>query len=92
LLIAAVAPSGRGAQGIGLVLFFPSLFFGGVYIPRETMPSVLRNIGDYTPLGAGLKALRDAWTGGEPRLSHLVIMAAYAVVAGTLAARFFRWE
>lgn len=92
LLIAAVAPTGRGAQGIGLTLFFPSLFFGGVYIPRETMPSVLRHIGDYTPLGAALKALRDAWLGMEPRPLHLAIMAAYAVVAGTAAARLFRWE
>ncbi|HEU5157402.1 MAG TPA: ABC transporter permease [Streptosporangiaceae bacterium] len=92
LFVAAVAPSGRGAQGIGLTLFFPSLFFGGVYIPREVMPSVLRQIGDYTPLGAGLKAMRDAWLGLEPRPLHLAIMAAYAVVAGTAAARFFRWE
>jgi ABC-2 type transport system permease protein len=92
LLVAAVAPSGRGAQGIGLSLFFPSLFFGGVYIPRESMPGVMRHIGDFTPLGAGLKALRDAWMGLEPRPLHLVIMAAYAVAAGTAAARFFRWE
>ena len=92
MLIAAVAPSGRAANGIGLALFFPSLFLGGVYIPREVMPSVLRNIGDFTPLGAALKALRDAWMGVEPRPLHLVIMAAYAVVAGTAAARFFRWE
>lgn len=92
MFVAAVAPSGRAAQGIGMTLFFPSLFLGGVYIPREAMPSVLRHIGDYTPLGAGLKALRDAWLGAEPRPLHLVIMAAYAVVAGTAAARFFRWE
>jgi ABC-2 type transport system permease protein len=92
LLVAAVAPSGRGAQGIGLMLFFPSLFLGGVYIPREAMPGVLRHIGDFTPLGAGLTAMRDAWMGMEPRPLHLVIMAAYAVVAGTAAARFFRWE
>lgn len=92
LLIAALAPSGRGAQGIGLILFFPSLFFGGVYIPRESMPSVMRHISDFTPLGAGLKALRDAWMGHDPRPLHLAIMAAYAVVAGVVAARFFRWE
>jgi ABC-2 type transport system permease protein len=92
LLIAAVAPSGKGANAIGMVLFFPSLFLGGVYIPRETMPAVLRDIGDYTPLGAALKTMRDAWMGTEPRLAQLAIMAAYAVVAGLAAARLFRWE
>jgi ABC-2 type transport system permease protein len=92
LLVAAVAPTGRGAQGIGLALFFPSLFFGGVYIPREAMPSVMRHIGDFTPLGAGLQALRDAWMGADPRPLYLAIMAGYAVVAAAAAARFFRWE
>jgi ABC-2 type transport system permease protein len=92
LLVAAVAPSGKGGNAIGMVLFFPSLFLGGVYIPRETMPAVLRNIGDYSPLGATLKTMRDAWMGETPRPAQLAIMAAYAVVAGLVAARLFRWE
>jgi ABC-2 type transport system permease protein len=92
LLVAAVAPSAKAGGAIGMVLFFPSLFLGGVYIPREQMPGALRAIGDYTPLGATLKTMRDAWTGGEPRLAQLAIMAAYAVVVGLTAARLFRWE
>ena len=92
LLIAALAPTGKAGNAIGMVLFFPSMFFGGVYIPRETMPSVLRSIGDYTPLGATLKTMRDAWMGTEPRIAQLAIMAAYAVIAGLAAATTFRWE
>jgi len=92
LLVAAVAPSGKAGNAIGMVLFFPSLFLGGVYIPREMMPAVLREIGDYSPLGATLKTMRDAWTGTEPRAAQLAIMAAYAVVAGLAATRLFRWE
>ncbi|GLY74146.1 ABC transporter permease [Actinoallomurus iriomotensis] len=92
LLVAAVAPSGRAGQGIGMILFFPNLFLGGVYIPREAMPAVLRDIGDYSPLGATLKTMRDAWMGTEPRVAQLAIMAAYAVVAGFAATKLFRWE
>lgn len=92
LLVAALAPTAKAGNAIGMILFFPSLFLGGVYIPRETMPAVLRDIGDYTPLGATLKTMRDAWMGAEPRLAQLAIMAGYAVVAGLAAARFFRWE
>ena len=92
LLVAAVAPTGKAAQAIGMMLFFPSLFLGGVYIPRETMPAVLREIGDYSPLGATLKTMRDAWMGTEPRVAQLAIMAGYAVVAGLAATRLFRWE
>jgi ABC-2 type transport system permease protein len=92
LVVAAVAPSAKAGNAIGLVVFFPSLFLGGVYIPREQMPSGLRAIGDYTPLGATLKTMRDSWTGGHPHLAQFVIMAAYAVVAGLVAAKTFRWE
>jgi ABC-2 type transport system permease protein len=92
LLIAAVAPGGKAANGLGMILFFPSLFLGGVYIPRESMPSAMRAIGDYTPLGAALKTLRDSWLGHDPRPAQLVIMAVYAVTAGAAATRLFRWE
>lgn len=92
LLIAALAPSGKAGQTIGMVVFFPSLFLAGVYVPREMMPAVLRNIGDYSPLGAALKTMRDSWTGSRPNVAQLVVLAAYAVVAGLAAARFFKWE
>ena len=92
LLIAALAPSARAANGIGMIVFFPSLFFAGVYIPWNAMPELMRRIGDFTPLGAAIQAVRTAWTGTDVRPLHLVIMAAYAVVAGVAAARFFRWS
>jgi len=37
-------------------------------------------------------AVRDSWMGIEARPEYLVIMAAWALVAATLAARFFRWD
>jgi ABC-2 type transport system permease protein len=92
LLVAALAPTANAGQAIGMILFFPSLFLGGVYIPRETMPAVLRDIGDYSPLGATLKTMRDSWTGSEPRVAQLAIMAGYAVVAGAAATKLFRWD
>jgi ABC-2 type transport system permease protein len=92
LLIAALAPSTRAATGIGMTLFFPSLFLAGVYVPREVMPPALQHISDFTPLGAALQAFRDTWAGDMPRPLHLVTMAGYAVLAGLVAARFFRWE
>jgi ABC-2 type transport system permease protein len=92
LLVAAVAPTGKAGNAIGMLLFFPSLLMGGVYIPREQMPAVMRDICDYTPLGAALKTVRDSWMGSAPHPLQLVIMAAYAVVVGTIAARLFRWE
>lgn len=92
LLVAALAPSAKAGNAIGAIVFFPSLFLGGVYIPREVMPAALRDVGDYSPLGAMLKTMRDAWMGTEPRFAQMAIMAGYAVVAGLAAAKLFRWE
>ena len=92
LLAAAVAPTARSAAGIGWLLFFPNMFLAGVYFPSEEMSATMRQVGNFTPLGAALHAVRDSWMGIDPRPEYLGIMAAWALVAGVLAARFFRWE
>jgi len=92
LLAAAVAPTARSAAGIGWLLFFPNMFLAGVYFPTEEMSATMRQIGNFTPLGSALHAVRDSWMGIAPRPEYLIIMAAWALIAGTVAARFFRWE
>jgi hypothetical protein len=52
----------------------------------------LRRISDFTPLGAGVQSLADATAGQWPQLLHVAVMVGWTVLAGGLAARFFRWE
>ena len=92
LLAAAVAPTARSSAGIGWLLFFPNMFLAGVYFPTEEMSATMRQVGNFTPLGSAVHAVRDSWMGIDPRPEYLVIMAAWALVAATLAARFFRWD
>jgi ABC-2 type transport system permease protein len=92
LFIAAVAPGGKAANGIGTLLFFPSMFFAGLWTPREAMPRILQRIGDFTPLGAGERALHEATTGHWPSLISLTVLVGYFVVFGFAAAKTFRWE
>jgi len=92
MLAAAVAPTARGAAGIGWLLFFPNMFLAGIYFPTEEMSSTMRQVGNFTPLGSAMHAVRDSWMGIDPRPEYLGIMAAWAVVAGAVAVRFFRWE
>src|SRR5262249_39433062 len=42
LLVAALAPSGKAAPSIGLILYFPLMFFAGLWVPRAAMPETLR--------------------------------------------------
>jgi ABC-2 type transport system permease protein len=92
LLIAALVPTGKAANAAGTLLFFPSMFFAGLWTPREAMPKVVQRIGDFTPLGAGERALHDAATGHWPSLLPVVVLIGYVIVFGGAAAKLFRWE
>jgi ABC-2 type transport system permease protein len=92
LFVAAVAPGGRAAQAIGTILFFPMMFFAGLWLPIAQMPPVLRHLSHATPLGAAVQALQDAAQGHWPHPLQLLTMAAYALVFGLASVRLFRWE
>ena len=69
-----------------------SMFLGGIYVPSEQLPEPVQRVGEITPLGATLQALRDSWVGSGARPLHLVVLVVAAVVFGGLAAKTFRWE
>lgn len=92
LFIAAIARSANGASVIGRLLFFPLIFFAGLWLPRALMPSVLLDISNYTPLGAAVEAIQDSTLQGFPPIAPLLVLAGYALVFGFLAKRFFKWE
>jgi ABC-2 type transport system permease protein len=92
LWVSAIARTAAGASGIAQLILYPSLFFAGLWIPREVMPAVLRDIGDWTPLGAAVQALQSSMQGTFPSAQPLLVMAAYALLFGFLAVRYFRWE
>lgn len=92
MLITAVAANERVANALGLAVFFPLMFFAGLWIPRSTMNPVLRTISDYSPLGAGVRAVQASIDGHWPPAAALLVLAGYAVVCGAAAARLFRWE
>jgi ABC-2 type transport system permease protein len=92
LLVAAVAPSAKVANALSMVLFPPLMFLAGLWLPRAQMPAVLRRISDYSPLGAGVRAVQDSIAGHFPTGASLLVLVAYAVVCFAVAARAFRWE
>ncbi|WP_250036861.1 ABC transporter permease [Paractinoplanes maris] len=92
IFVAAVVPSGKAGNSVGTILFFPLMFFAGLWTPREVMPEVLQRIADFTPLGAGERALNEAMTGGWPNLLSATVLLGYVVVFGFAAVRSFRWS
>ncbi|MCR6486184.1 ABC transporter permease [Amycolatopsis sp. OK19-0408] len=90
LLAASVARTAKSAGAFALVAFVPTMFFGGVYLPRPLMPAVLQRIGDYLP--PGTQPLQDTWTGSGVQPLQLLVLAGFAVIGTALAAKLFRWE
>jgi ABC-2 type transport system permease protein len=91
LLLASVLPTSRGANAAGAILFFPMMFFAGLWLPLDAMPGALRHLSRATPLGAAVQAMTDAWQGHWHPLYPL-ILAGYAAAFALAAARFFRWQ
>lgn len=74
LLLGAVMPSARAAQGIGLMLFFVMMF-----PPRDVMSSGMQTAGDFLPLTYAINVLQDPWLGFGWDTAGAIVVAAVAV-------------
>jgi ABC-2 type transport system permease protein len=92
LWIAAVARTSGAVRGITAAVFYPLMVFSGLYYPMQLMPGVMLDIRHFTPLGVTVQAIVYPMFGEFPPTSPLLVLAAYALVFGFLAKRFFRWE
>ncbi len=90
-LTAAVAPTARAAEAIGLVIFFPMIFLSGAAVPREALSVMLDRVGAHLPLSYAVTALHQGWS-GSLHAFPLLPLAVIIVVAAALAAKLFRWE
>ena len=55
------------------------------------MPDVVRQIGQFTPMGAAAQAMDTGWFGEGFPLSQYVVMAVWTAVLLPLAIKLFRW-
>jgi ABC-2 type transport system permease protein len=92
LLVASVGSTPRAAAAIGNVLFYPMMFFAGLWLPIPSMPPALQHVAHASPLGAAWESFQQATLGHWPPVLALGTMAAWAVAFAVVAARFFRWE
>jgi ABC-2 type transport system permease protein len=92
LCIASVAKNRGVANAMAGLLFYLMLFFGGLWIPLQTMPRVLRDVSIWTPLGASVSSIQNAMQGHFPTAQSLICLVGYTLVFGYLAVRYFKWE
>lgn len=92
VMLGAIMPSARAAQGIGLMLFFAMMFLSGTDGPRELLGDLMRGIGEAFPLTHAFIVMQDPWIGFGVNAGRLAIVCAITLVAGLVAVRAFRWE
>jgi ABC-2 type transport system permease protein len=98
VMVATFVPNGDAAPAVVNAVFFPVLFLSGTFFPIRSGSTVAR-IADVFPVRHFNLSVFAAF---DPRTSHgwrhgfawhhIWVMAAWAVVAGVVAARRFRWE
>jgi ABC-2 type transport system permease protein len=81
LLIGAVVPNARAAQGIGLLAFFPSFLLGGGGPPPSVMGDGMRRAADLLPLTHVTESIRDPWLGAGAGTGHLAVVLAVLAVS-----------
>ena len=75
LLLGSLVPNARAAQGIGLLIFFPSFLLGGGGPPPGAMSAAMRGIAKVLPLTHVTDSIRQPWLGIGNGAWDLVIVA-----------------
>ncbi len=93
-MIASLAPTGRSANIVGMVLFFPMIFFSGATIPWQELPRSVQVVGYVLPLTHVVQLLQGLWF-AEAWSEHLLkvaILAATLIIGVGISVKVFRWE
>jgi ABC-2 type transport system permease protein len=90
ILLGAILPTSRAAQGVGLVLFFVMLILGGAGPPREVMTHAMQVVGDFTPLQHSVTLLQDAWLGLGWNWTEFGVLAGILLVSLTASTFIIR--
>jgi len=92
VLLGALLPTARAAQGAGLILFFVMMFISGAGPPREVLSDTMHTLGDALPLTYVITLLQDPWLGFGWDVTGSLVVAGILIVSALLSVRFFRWE
>jgi ABC-2 type transport system permease protein len=92
VMLGALLPTARAAQGAGVLLWFVMLFLGGAGPPPEVLTRGMRVVADITPLKHVVVLLQDPWLGFGWNLTQTLVVLGFALAAALLSLRFFRWE
>ncbi|MCL0046631.1 ABC transporter permease, partial [Dehalococcoidales bacterium] len=95
LFIPAVARSERIAIAISLIIFFPVMFFSGVFVPLDMLPDwIVRYISPFIPITHAVELMQGLWLGTPlgDLTREVFILLGILCLGLVIAALTFRWE
>jgi len=95
LFIPAVAHSERTAITIAQIIFFPVMFFSGVFMPLDMLPNwIARYISPFLPVTHAVELMQGLWLGTpfSDLTREVFILLGILCLGLVIAARTFRWE
>jgi ABC-2 type transport system permease protein len=93
-VISGLATTAAVAVVVGQVINFSQMFVTDMIMPIDFMPEWIQKVAPYLPAYATVQLVRPPLVDGRfgPDLGlNLLVVVAYAAVAGLVAARLFRW-
>lgn len=81
LLIAMITRNARGAQAIGMMLFFPMFLLSGAGPPRSIMSTPMEAVSNVLPLTFVVRALQDPWLGKGQNTVSLLLLAGVVLIS-----------
>jgi ABC-2 type transport system permease protein len=91
LLIAGTLRA-EATLAVANLVYVVLLVGGGLVVPLERYPGSTHRALELLPSGALGQGLRDAFNGASPGVLPVVVLLVWALGAGILTARTFRWE
>jgi ABC-2 type transport system permease protein len=92
ILLGALLPTTRAAQGLCLILFIVMLMMSGSGPPPELMSEAMEKTGQAMPLFYVIRLIQDPWLGYGWDWDAFLILVGVTVLAALASLRLFRWE
>jgi ABC-2 type transport system permease protein len=90
LVLGAVLPNARAAQGAGVLVWFVVLIIGGAGPPPEVLPDGMNAAGRFTPLHPVIVAVQDPWIGEGWNWGTLGVLVLIGATSWLIAAARLR--
>ena len=81
VLLGSLLPTPRSAQGLGMLVFFPSFLLGGGGPPPDAMGPAMRTLSTWTPLTHVIRAIQEPWLDLDTPTDHLLVTAGLLVAS-----------